>query len=297
MKRSKVTVIGSINIDLVTVTEKRPKVGETVLGSSFSMVPGGKGANQAVAAARLGADVTLIGRIGDDPFGTTLREHLEAEGVRLCCGQPVSGKSSGVASITLSEGDNTIIVVPGANEEVTPSFVSEFEAEIASSSMILLQLEIPIETIEKTVLLASKYKVPVILNPAPSRPLSKSLLGQISYLTPNEHEANELDDQSDIDFQGKLIVTRGEKGVSFFDNNTIQNIESFEVSVVDTTGAGDSFNGALAVALSEGKTLYEACRFSVAVGALAVTKLGAQSGMPFRTEVEEFLLKRLFKKG
>ncbi|WP_088102309.1 ribokinase [Halalkalibacter urbisdiaboli] len=288
MKRTKVTVIGSINMDLVTDTKRLPNKGETVMGEFFSMIPGGKGANQAVAAARLGADVSLIGRIGEDPFGLSLRKHLEQEGITLCEGEPVHYKSTGVASITLAEGDNRIIVVPGANEEVTAPFVSQFEKIIASSDVVLLQLEIPLKAVECALSLAKKHQVRTILNPAPIRSLPNSLLKDVTYFTPNEHEVGALN----IVDKAKLIVTRGEKGVTFFENDTIRSVESYPVEVVDTTGAGDAFNGAFAVALSEGKSLKEACQFSVAVGALAVTKLGAQAGMPTREELSYFLTRR-----
>ncbi|WP_017728871.1 ribokinase [Halalkalibacterium ligniniphilum] len=292
MKRPKITVVGSINMDLITSTKKRPKVGETLIGESFMMVPGGKGANQAVAAARLGADVTLLGRVGDDAFGKELREHLQREGVSLCNVEPVTHLSTGVASITLSEGDNSIIVVPGANEEVTPELIDEFEDTIAVSDIVLLQLEIPIKTVEYSIELAHKHGVPVILNPAPIQPLAQSLLEKITYLTPNEHEVDEFALVDVANLIDKLIITKGEKGVSFLHKGTPTHLESFSVEVIDTTGAGDSFNGALAVALSENKDLKEACRFASAVGALAVTKLGAQSGMPTREKVEAFLNKR-----
>ncbi len=276
-------------MDLVTTTQVRPKVGETVLGNNFSMIPGGKGANQAVAAARLGAEVTLIGRVGDDSFGALLTQHLEKEGVKLSNSFPLKDKGTGIASIIVSEGDNSIIVVPGANTEVTPEYVTKFEKEIAGSDIVLVQLEIPISAVEVTVQLATKHKVPVILNPAPMQLLSETLLQQISYITPNETEAKELEELTGGKHREKLITTMGKKGASFWRDNQWIKVDSFSVDLVDSTGAGDSFNGALAVALSEGRKLDEACQFAVAAGALAVTKLGAQSGMPMREELTQFL--------
>ncbi|KHF38852.1 ribokinase [Halalkalibacter okhensis] len=287
MSKKKITVIGSINMDLVTITNLRPQVGETVLGTSFSAIPGGKGANQAVAAARLGAGVTLIGCVGADAFGQELRSHLMNEGVSFCEVKNETKKHTGIASITISDHDNSIIVVPGANEEVTPTGIEPFNETIAASDIILLQLEIPIHTIEYVIKIASLYNVPVIVNPAPFQPLSMDTLEKVTYITPNEHEEKMLNEI--VNMKEKVVVTKGSKGVSIWDNDQTMNIASYKVDVVDTTGAGDAFNGALAVALAEESSLKDACRFATAVGALAVTKLGAQSGMPTREEVETFL--------
>ncbi|WP_332631555.1 ribokinase [Halalkalibacter flavus] len=286
MSKRKITVIGSINMDLVTITNIRPQVGETVLGESFSTVPGGKGANQAVAAARLGADVTLIGCVGSDAFGQELRIHLMNEGVSFREVQNETKKHTGIASITISDQDNSIIVVPGANKEVTPTRIEPFIETIVGSDMILLQLEIPIHTVEYVIKKASHNNVPVIVNPAPFQPLSMETLEKVTYITPNEHEKKML---QVVNMKEKVVVTKGSKGVSIWDNDEFIDIASYNVDVVDTTGAGDAFNGALAVALAERSSLKDACRFATAVGALAVTKLGAQSGMPTREEVVAFL--------
>jgi ribokinase len=271
----------------------RPKVGETVLGQSFTTTPGGKGANQAVAAARLGAEVSFIGCVGNDAFGHELREHLKNEGVNFCEGKKNSVKHTGIASITLSDQDNSIIVVPGANEELTPSVMEYFQGIIVKSDIILLQLEIPMKTVEHAIEIASLHGVPVILNPAPIQFVSAQTLKNVAYVTPNEHETEVLKSIDDVDLVSKLIVTKGKHGVSFWENEKQVDISSHVVEVIDTTGAGDAFNGALAVALSEGKSVRDACQFATAVGALAVTKLGAQSGMPTRSEVEEFLSRSL----
>lgn len=289
-----ITVIGSINMDLVTTTYQVPKMGETVLGQSFHTIPGGKGANQAVAASRLGAKVTMIGCVGDDVFGRQLKEHLTKQGVFTDFVKPVTEVETGIASITLANGDNSIIVVPGANQFVTPQLVEKYEETIASSDILLLQLEIPVNSVEKAVELAKKHHVTVILNPAPIQPLPKALLQKVDFLTPNEHEQQlllsscEWSEDEFNEIKKKCIVTRGSKGVSIFENGE-KTIASFKVDAVDTTGAGDSFNGALAVALGEKRSLYDACIYACAVGALSVTKLGAQSGMPTKAEVEQFL--------
>lgn len=292
--KKKITVIGSINMDLVTKTNQIPKVGETLLGESFFTIPGGKGANQAVAAARLGSDVTLIGCVGVDSFGSDLIKHLANQGIDIENVKPVTHQSTGIASITLSNGDNSIIVVPGANFAVTPEFVASHEDVIASSDILLLQLEIPLESVVKAAEIARKHNIMTILNPAPIQALPKSLIKMVDYLTPNEHEQEllltscEWSVEEEMEMKRKCIVTKGSKGVSFYEDGEIH-IPSFKVKVVDTTGAGDSFNGALAYSLSNGTPLQESCRFANSVAALSVTKLGAQSGMPTLPEVREFL--------
>jgi ribokinase len=296
--KKKVLVIGSINMDLVTKTPQVPRIGETLMGESFFTIPGGKGANQAVAASRLGAEVTLIGCVGNDAFGRQLVEGLTNEGINMSNVKPVTHSATGIASITLANGDNSIIVVPGANYEVTPEYVKNYEDVIAGSDILLLQLEIPLESVKEAVSIAKKHNVKVILNPAPIQALPKDLVEQVDYFTPNEHEqellltSSEWTDQELQSIKSKCIVTKGSKGVTLYHNGVEKEIPSFQVDVVDTTGAGDSFNGALALSLSEGISLEESCKFANAVGALSVTKLGAQGGMPTRKEIEEFLTVR-----
>ncbi|MEH7177852.1 ribokinase [Neobacillus vireti] len=295
MNGKKITVIGSINMDLVTSTNQIPEVGETVLGHSFHSIPGGKGANQAVAAARLGADVKMVGAVGDDSFGKTLADHLSNQGINTENIMKVKDSSTGIASITVSEGDNSIIVVSGANNHVTPEVIEKNEDKIINSHILLLQLEIPLESVIRAVELAKKHRIITILNPAPIQKLPKGLLEMVDYLTPNEHEqallftSIEGTEQEVEKLKEKCIVTKGSKGVMINKNGEEIEIPSIQVEAVDTTGAGDSFNGALAVALSEGAEIEEACRFANVVGAISVTKLGAQSGMPTKKEVEEFL--------
>ncbi|MEH7076543.1 ribokinase [Neobacillus drentensis] len=297
MKNKKITVIGSINMDLVTSTNRVPILGETVMGESFHTIPGGKGANQAVAAARLGADVTMIGCVGQDLFGQDLLKHLKAQGVNVEHVEPVTDSSTGIAAITISNGENHIIVIPGANYHVTPVFVASFEDVIAASDILLLQLEIPLESVEKAVELASKHRVKVVLNPAPIQPLPKALLEKVDYLTPNEYEQQLLFDSIEWteeerqEMLRKCIITRGSKGITFYQDEKVE-IPSYKVNVVDTTGAGDSFNGGFAYAICQGASLKEACQFASAVAALSVTKLGAQGGMPTMQEVQDFLRER-----
>lgn len=293
MEGNKIVVIGSINMDLVTSANVFPKVGETLLGTSFITIPGGKGANQAVAAARLGADVTMIGCVGQDLFGRELLEHLQKQGVNVENVEPVTDDKTGTASITLAEGDNHIIVVPGANYHVTADMIMKNEKIISEADTMLLQLEIPREAVEKAIEIGKKHGLKVILNPAPFMKLSEQALEKIDFITPNELEViellSDLSDEKKQHLMEKCIITKGSKGVTYFKNGQEVNVDSFKVDVVDTTGAGDSFNGAFAVALTEGRTVEEACRFANVVGALSVTKLGAQSGMPTIEEVEHFL--------
>jgi ribokinase len=297
----KITVIGSINMDLVTTTNQIPKVGETVLGQSFHTIPGGKGANQAVAAARLGADVTMIGAVGDDSFGEMLVAHLTNQGISTENIMKVKDTSTGIASITLSDGDNSIIVVSGANNHITPAVIEKNADKILNSDLVLLQLEIPLESVIRAVEIAKKHGILTIVNPAPFQRLPKELLEMVDYLTPNEHEQALLFasidgmEQELEELKEKCIVTKGSQGVTIYKNGSKIEIPSIKVEAVDTTGAGDSFNGALAVALCEGSEMEDASRFANIVGAISVTKLGAQNGMPTQQEVKEFL--QLHKMG
>lgn len=291
LKKPRITVLGSINMDLVTITEKMPQQGETITGQAFSTFPGGKGANQAVAAARLGAEVYMLGKLGNDLFGKKLKEILTKENVNTDFVDVASNKETGTASIIISDDDNRIIVVPGANKEVTPEWVSSYEEQIRKSDTLLLQLEIPLESVRKAAQIAKKHKVPVILNPAPYQKLPNALLKDVTYLTPNEHEFKQLLEEAtkeELDIiRAKSIITKGEEGVEFHLNNEKVLVNALKVDVVDTTGAGDTFNGALAVELSKKQDIKEAVLFASIAGSLSVTKLGAQSGMPSLNDVKE----------
>lgn len=278
-------------MDLVTVTKKVPQQGETITGQTFSTFPGGKGANQAVAAARLGAEVYMLGKVGNDLFGKKLKELLIQEKVNVDFVDEATNIETGTATIIISDDDNSIIVVPGANKEVTPEWVVSHEEQIRESDILLLQLEIPLDSVIKATQIARKYKIPVILNPAPYQKLPTNLLKEVTYLTPNEHEFKQLLDEAaneDLDIiRAKSIITKGEEGVEFLLNNKKTTIEALKVDVVDTTGAGDTFNGALAVELSKKRDMKEAVLFAAVAGSLSVTKLGAQSGMPWLNDVNE----------
>jgi len=298
-KRPKIVIVGSINMDLVTETGRFPQAGETVLGERFSFFPGGKGANQAVACARLGADVTMIGCVGDDPFGADLLQHLKNEGVSTAHVETVSSVATGIATILVENGENRIIVVSGANQAVTPEKVRKAESEIRAADLLLAQLEIPMDSVREAIRLASRHGVPVILNPAPATKLTEEDIRNISVLTPNEHELGIVFGEESKEeklkewlysYPGKIVMTKGSEGAFYVDEKgTLRQQPAVPVDAIDTTGAGDAFNGAFAVMLGRGKKLSEAVRFAVAAASRSVTQKGAQSGMPTEDEVIEFM--------
>jgi ribokinase len=295
---ARVVVIGSINMDLVTLAPRFAGPGETLLGERFLTIPGGKGANQAVAAARLGAEVALVGALGDDAFGRELREGLAREGIALDHVRQVGDAGSGTASITVAEGENSIIVVPGANARVTPAQVEGASDAIGRADAVLVQMEIPLETVEATLRLGHRLGVPVILNPAPAQKLPVEWLKLARYVTPNQHElatllgADARDDFRDLMRRAPcpVVLTRGGEGAWYREDGDPIHQPGFAVDVVDTTGAGDTFNGALAVFLREG--LPQAVRKACAAAALSVTRLGAQGGMPTLAELDGWLAAR-----
>ncbi|MBU8686648.1 ribokinase [Priestia megaterium] len=291
---AKVTVIGSSSMDLVVTSNIRPGAGETVLGESFKTVPGGKGANQAVAAARLGADVSMIGCVGEDHYGKAILENFKSNGVSVGNMKPVTDSNSGTAHIILAEGDNSIVVVKGANDYITPDYVEKAKEKIKEADIVLIQQEIPEETVEYVAQLCQELKVPLLLNPAPARPLKAEVIEQVSYITPNEHEAELLFEGKEKEevlkqYPNKLFITEGKKGVRYFNGEKEVLVPSYQVETIDTTGAGDTFNAALAVALAEGMGFEKGIQFANRAASLSVTKFGAQGGMPTRKEVEESL--------
>ncbi|MGE6612117.1 ribokinase [Peribacillus sp. NPDC076916] len=287
----RIAVVGSSSMDLVVTSTKRPMAGETVLGESFITVPGGKGANQAVAAARLGAEVSMVGCVGDDVYGEIILENLKKNHVNTEYVEPVTGSASGTAHITLSEGDNSIIVVKGANDFITPEYVQKAKKVIEESDIVMVQQEIPEETVEYLAEMCNRLQMRLLLNPAPARKLSEAVIQQASFLTPNEHEFEILFNGRDrtkvlTEYPNKLFITEGKNGVRYFDGHEEKVVPSFEVEAVDTTGAGDTFNAAFAVAVAEGKSFDECLSFANRAASISVTKLGAQGGMPQRLEVE-----------
>ncbi|MGO4701862.1 ribokinase [Dyella sp. 2RAB6] len=295
---ARVVVVGSINMDLVTLAARFAGPGETVLGERFLIVPGGKGANQAVAAARLGAEVTLVGALGNDAFGQQLYDGLAREGIALDHVRRIDDCGSGTASITVAGGENEIIVVPAANARVTPAQIEAASDAIARADAVLVQMEIPLESVEATLRLGHRLGVPVILNPAPAQLLPVEWLKLARYVTPNQHElAILLGADAHQDFRALMrqapspvVLTRGGEGAWYREDGEPAHQPGFAVDVVDTTGAGDTFNGALAVFLHEG--LPQAVRKACAAAALSVTRLGAQGGMPTRAELDAWLADR-----
>lgn len=289
-KESTVCVVGSINMDLTISTTKMPEQGETILGGPFATYAGGKGANQAVAAARVGANVNMIGAVGDDAFGSTLLDHLKSEGINAEGITVTHEAATGIANIILSENDNRIIVAAGANNLVEPELIEKHRELIKQSDMVLMQLEIPMETVVRTLEIAREYDVPVVVNPAPYQSLPDELLTESAFFTPNGIEVEAMKNDPLFDsIQEKLIITKGDEGAQFFDNGANHLVQGFNVDVKDTTGAGDTFNGALVASLGRGMPIDEAVQFANAAAALSVTKVGAQGGMPTRREVEEFI--------
>ncbi|WHZ04204.1 ribokinase [Neobacillus sp. YX16] len=287
----KMTIIGSSSMDLVVTASKRPKKGETILGQSFKTVPGGKGANQAVAAARLGAEVYMVGCVGKDGFGEEIVNNFTSNSVFTTYVEPVTYAETGTAHITLADGDNSIIVVKGANNYVTPDFVEKALNVIRESDIVLIQQEIPEETVEYVTEICFANNVPLLLNPAPARPISKTVIEKATYITPNEWEASILFESKDIhdalkEFPNKLLVTEGKNGVRYYDGENEVLVPAYVVDAVDTTGAGDTFNAAFAVAVAEGKNIRDSIRFANRAASLSVTKFGAQGGMPTREQVE-----------
>ena len=299
-----VTVVGSLNMDLITRAPHIPEPGETIIGTDFRTAPGGKGANQAVAAARLGAKVAMVGRVGNDAFAVELLDTLSTADVdhRFVVRDPEA--ATGVALIVVEDtGQNSIVVASGANMRLAPADVEAAEAAISSADVLLLQLESPLETVTRAAELAHAHGVQVILNPAPTRPLPAALLALVDVLIPNESETallTGLPVGSDAEAEaasaalrsmgvGTVILTLGERGAMFALEGEAGLVSAFTVTPVDTTAAGDAFVGGFAVALAEGQALAEAVRWGNAAGALATTKLGAQPSLPARQALEEML--------
>ncbi len=300
-----IVVVGSLNMDLIGRAPIIPAPGETVLGSHFSTAAGGKGANQAVAAARLGAQVTMVGCVGDDDYGRRLLAGLQADGVDTQFVRVDTDAHTGVAIITVDDaGENSIVVISGANWQLTQTDVSVAEAAIAEADMLVLQLESPLEVVVYSTKVAARHGVPVLLNPAPARPLPSSLLARTTYLIPNESEAALLADCSVDEMEGvataanrlrergveNVVLTMGGRGAYLHSASESLMVPAFPVQPVDTTAAGDAFVAGLAVAMGQGQSLPEAVRLAAAAGALAATKAGAQPSLPTRAEVQALLL-------
>ncbi|EOV9628234.1 ribokinase [Cronobacter sakazakii] len=297
-------VLGSINADHILNLEAFPAPGETVTGSQYQVAFGGKGANQAVAAGRSGADIAFIACVGEDDIGERIRQQLSRDNIDVAPVSAVAGESTGVALIFVNgEGENVIGIHAGANAALTPERVNEQREKIANARALLMQLESPVESVIAAARIAHENQTTVILNPAPARALSDDLLALVDIITPNETEAEKLtgvkvvDDDSAAQAAAVLhqkgietvIITLGSRGVWLSVNGEGQRVPGFRVKAVDTIAAGDTFNGALMTALLEGTPMLEAIRFAHAAAAIAVTRPGAQPSVPWRDEIDAFL--------
>lgn len=302
---SSIYVIGSLNADLVQNVPRLPKGGETLRGDSLRTFAGGKGGNQAFAAARMGGRVSMIGQVGNDSFGSLLVESLQSAGVNTEHVVTVEGSSGTAMILVLPDGENAIVISPGANATLTPSEAAPRLADLTTNSLLLCQLEIPLETVEFSLATAKNKGATTILDPAPANADCVSSLRHVDFLTPNENEALQLlgsDGTIDNDAQAKevarelyqrcagtVVLKLGSRGCYVVNKEVSALVASYEVTAVDTTAAGDTFNGAFACALEQKKPVLEAARFANAAGALSVTRPGAQSSVPTRDEVERFL--------
>lgn len=301
-----IAVIGSTNMDLVATAARIPVTGETLTGRDFFMVPGGKGANQAVAAAKLGAKVLFVARLGKDNFAAASLDNFRKVGIDTRYVKQLDSVPSGVALIAIDDnGKNIIIVIPGANAMLSAADVADAEAEIAKAAVVVCQLEVPLATVVQAAKTAKKHNVPFILDPAPVVPLDDELLSMIDIIKPNEVEAKMLTGIEVSDFQsaskaadvffdkgvGNVIITLGAKGFLLATKESREIISNHKVKALDSTAAGDTFTGAMASRLAAGESLRGAALYANAAAALSVTKLGAQSSMPDAMEVAEFMKK------
>ncbi|PVD40808.1 ribokinase [Serratia liquefaciens] len=304
MATGKLVVLGSINADHILNIEQFPRPGETVIGKQYKVAFGGKGANQAVAAGRSGADIAFIACVGADDIGERVRQQLASDRIDTQPIEAIADSTTGVALIFVNaEGENVIGIDAGANAAVTPDYLARYQQKVIDADALLMQLESPLETVIAAASLAKQHQTQVILNPAPARELPDDLLATIDMITPNETEAQRLtgiavNDDNDAARAAQalhdkgiatVIITLGSRGVWLSENGNGKLIPGFKVKAVDTIAAGDTFNGALVTALLEGKTMADAVRFAHAAAAIAVTRPGAQPSVPWREEIDAFL--------
>ncbi|HCT9095580.1 TPA: ribokinase [Serratia liquefaciens] len=304
MATGKLVVLGSINADHILNIEQFPRPGETVIGKQYKVAFGGKGANQAVAAGRSGADIAFIACVGADDIGERVRQQLASDRIDTQPIEAIADSTTGVALIFVNaEGENVIGIDAGANAAVTPDYLARYQQKVIDADALLMQLESPLETVIAAAILAKQHQTQVILNPAPARELPDDLLATIDMITPNETEAQRLtgiavNDDNDAARAAQalhdkgiatVIITLGSRGVWLSENGNGKLVPGFKVKAVDTIAAGDTFNGALVTALLEGKTMADAVRFAHAAAAIAVTRPGAQPSVPWREEIDAFL--------
>jgi ribokinase len=302
--KKKVVVVGSINFDLTIQTRRLPQPGETIIGGRFTRGPGGKGANQAIAAARAGADVSFIARVGTDSYGQDSVKHLSAEHIGTRHVVHDEDLPTGVAFILVNDdGENSIVVASGANARLCPLDIEEVKDEIVSAAVLLVQLESPLEAIQHAIHIAGKSDTLVIVNPAPAQHLSSSWFQDVDIITPNKIEAEMLtgmnitDDASLVAIARQIldfgipvvIITLGRQGVFLATKNCMRSIPAYGVKTIDSTGAGDVFSGSLAAFLAEGRSIEEAVMMAIASASISVTRMGAQMSAPFRCEIEDFI--------
>ncbi|MGF1787372.1 ribokinase [Photobacterium swingsii] len=302
---NKLVVLGSVNADHVLQVASFPRPGETLHGHSYSVIPGGKGANQAVAAARLGADIAFIACVGDDSFGLNIREAFANDGINTDAVLVEANTPTGIAMIQVAAtGENSICISAEANACLTPARLAPHHTLITHADTLLMQLETPVETITAAARVAKEANTKVVLNPAPAQTLSDDLLQLVDMITPNETEAELLTGVKVVDMASAqqaadvlhnkgiptVMITLGSQGVWISQNGQGEQVTGFRVDAKDTTAAGDTFNGALLTGLQEGKSLNDAIRFAHAAAAISVTRLGAQTSIPHRHEVKRFLL-------
>lgn len=298
-----IIVIGSLNLDLVVNTRKIPRPGETVMGKDFKQISGGKGGNQADAAAKLGGEVTMIGAIGNDEMGKILKNSLKNDGVNVENVITKPDEPTGIAVIIVEDsGDNSITVAPGANYMLNSKDIENVENVIKKGKVVLIQLENKIDTVKTSLKIGRESGAVTILNPAPAVELDEEILKYVDIITPNETELEILtgvktDSLENVEKAGKLllqrgikeiVVTLGEKGCMWINSNIVKHYPAYMVKAIDTTGAGDSFNGALAVSIDNGGDMETSILYAMKVGAMTVTKEGAQTSLPLKEEVENF---------
>lgn len=292
----KIAVVGSINTDLTVTAERIPLKGETLRGDKLQYIPGGKGANQAVAMARLGAEVEMFGCVGDDENGRKMLENLNANHVKTAHIRVLPNVPTGLALITVGDNDNTIVVVAGANSHVDLAYLDEIKDSLAVCSLVVLQHEIPLETVYAIIDFCSEKEIPVILNPAPASAVPIEVIEKVTFLTPNEHEARLIfgaehtTEELLMKYPEKLIITQGSKGVSACTKDQeIFTVPARKAKVVDTTGAGDTLNAAFAVRFAKGDDLKTALHYANVAASLSTERFGAQTGMPTADEVSKEL--------